>query len=74
MVTEKHQRWPFKLLGYDFEIQYRPEVEKKAVDALFRCMGELHAMIISIPLMLDWEAIKEESARDEDLGKIIVDL
>ncbi|KAI0489015.1 hypothetical protein KFK09_028856 [Dendrobium nobile] len=74
MVTEEHQRWLSKLLGYDFEIQYRLGVENKAADALSRCMVELQIVALSVPLMLDWEAIREESARDEDLGRIRSDL
>ncbi|KAI0497464.1 hypothetical protein KFK09_020692 [Dendrobium nobile] len=31
-------------------------------------------MAVSVPMMRDWEAIKEESARDEELGKIRADL
>ncbi|KAI0524824.1 hypothetical protein KFK09_004212 [Dendrobium nobile] len=74
MVTEEHQRWLSKLLGYDFEIQYRPGVENKAADALSRCMEELQTVALSVPWMLDWEAIREESARDESLGKIRTEL
>ncbi|PKU86333.1 hypothetical protein MA16_Dca002164 [Dendrobium catenatum] len=74
MVTEEHQRWLSKLLVYDFEIQYRPWVENKAADALSRCMGELQTLAVSVPMMVDWEAIKEESARDEELGRIRTDL
>ncbi|KAI0493308.1 hypothetical protein KFK09_027585 [Dendrobium nobile] len=74
MVTEEHQRWLSKLLGYDFEIQYRPGVENKAADALSRCMGELQTVAVSVPMMLDWKTIKQESAKDEALSKIRADL
>ncbi|PKU84570.1 hypothetical protein MA16_Dca017957 [Dendrobium catenatum] len=74
MVIEEHQRWLSKLLGYDFEIQYRPGVENKVVDALSRYMEELQTVALSVPLMLDWEAIREESARDESMGKIMAEL
>jgi len=62
------------LLGYDFEIQYRLRVENKAADALSICMGELQTVALSVPLMLDWEAIMEESATYEELGRIMSEL
>ncbi|KAI0523086.1 hypothetical protein KFK09_005476 [Dendrobium nobile] len=74
MVTEEHQRSLSKLLGYDFEIQYKPGLENKAADALSRCVGELQELALSVPLMVDWGAIKEESMLDEELGKIREDL
>lgn len=61
-------------MGHDFEIYYRPGLENQTTDALSRCNGELQEWTISVPLMLDWEAIREESAHDEGLRQIKVDL
>ena len=53
MVTEKHQRWLSKLLGYDFEIQYRPGLENKAADDLSRRGEEPQLVALSVPLVMD---------------------
>lgn len=34
LVCVEHQKWVTKLLGYDFEIQYRPSLENEGTNAL----------------------------------------
>lgn len=38
LFTEEQFKWASKLIGFDFEIQYRPGKENTAVDVLSRCI------------------------------------
>lgn len=53
-----------KLIGYDFEIHYKPDTENHSPDALSMVADEVLMTAISVPKILDWVVIKEEVSRD----------
>jgi hypothetical protein len=75
VVTAEQQNWSAKLLGYDFEIIYKPGSLNRGADALSRVSGEgelcqLHSRI----LWQEEEVLKQEVARDSLLQHIVKDL
>ncbi|XP_010541181.1 PREDICTED: uncharacterized protein LOC104814705 [Tarenaya hassleriana] len=76
-VSMEYQRWLTKLLGYDFQIVYRPGVENKAADGLSRmphntileptCMG----LAITIPRNIQLVEVEKEIGEDSDLKEIV---
>nr|GEV48505.1 putative mitochondrial protein [Tanacetum cinerariifolium] len=53
LVSEEHQRWLSKLVGYDFEIQYRPKIENRVADALSSRGEDPKLAALSIPWVID---------------------
>lgn len=70
LVSEEHQKWLCKLLGYDFEIQYKPGIENKAVNALSRKNLRLELMVLSSPVVLDMAALQQQVLADPKLAAI----
>ncbi|XP_015953413.1 uncharacterized protein LOC107477848 [Arachis duranensis] len=66
--TPKQQKWLHKLLGFDFEIQYKPGRENVAADALSRCF-----FAAFYTPQLDWvTTLKEDLQADDSLKALLL--
>ncbi|KAA0040843.1 Ty3/gypsy retrotransposon protein [Cucumis melo var. makuwa] len=74
VVQPQYQRWLAKLLGYTFDVEYKPGIENKAADVLSRIPPTVQLCNITAPFFLDLHIIKEEVEKDEKLRKVVVDL
>ncbi|KAA0062661.1 Transposon Ty3-I Gag-Pol polyprotein [Cucumis melo var. makuwa] len=70
-IQPQYQKWVAKLLGYSFEVVYKPSLENKAADALSRKPMEIMNCGMSVPTLVDPTTIKEEVEKDEMLQKTI---
>lgn len=70
MVTLEQQKWVAKLLGYDYEILYKPGRENPAADALSCMTGSptLNALFVSQAQI--WEEIKTAADGDAYMDRI----
>ena len=71
LVAIEYQHWLTKLMGFDFEIQYRPGLENKAEDALSRIPGKAELHAISIPSWVDWAQLRSDISKDPQLQQIL---
>ena len=60
-MTQEQQKWVSKLLGYDYEITYKPERENFVADALSRVIGNPNLNTLFISQTSLWNAIKKEA-------------
>lgn len=73
-MSPDYQCWLVKLIGYDFEIQYKLGTENRDTDALSQLAEEMHLTVLSIPTVLDWSIIKEELGQNEKLKQLYLEL
>ena len=57
--TPEQQKWVVKLMGYDYEIIYRPGHENSAADALSRKSGSPALLHLHVPVVTVWDEIKK---------------
>ena len=70
VIQPQYQKWISKLLGYSFEVMYKPGLENKAADALSRIPPLVQLNQLTTPNIIDVSMIKEEMNNDEKLQKI----
>ncbi|KAI5408711.1 hypothetical protein KIW84_054516 [Lathyrus oleraceus] len=64
----EQQKWLSKLLGFDFEVKYKPGKENSAADSLSRHMQYAHITTIQCEA---WEGLEEEIRKDDKLRSIV---
>ena len=70
LVSSDHQRWLTKLLGYDFEIHYRPGSGNKAADALSRVNPGATLSLLLVPHSIDVTELQQKVDQDARLQQI----
>ncbi|KAA0045026.1 Transposon Ty3-G Gag-Pol polyprotein [Cucumis melo var. makuwa] len=74
VIQPQYPKWIAKLLGYSFEVIYKPGLENKAMDALSRKPPDVQLCGISVSTLIDLKTIKEEVESDIKLQKVITEL
>lgn len=75
ITTSDQQCWMAKLMGFHFDIVYKPGRENRAADALSRIHEEAELKtIISTPVWLQGRDVYDEVHKDPALQKLISDL
>ena len=73
-IGPEYQRWVCKLLGFDFEIQYKVDHLNRAADALSQIPAEAECASLISPQWRDWEQLKAELGVDKFLKRVMHDL
>ncbi|MCI09521.1 RNA-directed DNA polymerase (Reverse transcriptase), partial [Trifolium medium] len=75
ITSPDQQGWLAKLLGYHFEVKYKPGLENKAADALSRCYDDVELKtLMSYPTWVDSKSLLDEVAADTDIQVLIQEL
>lgn len=69
-INMEYQRWLSKILGFNFDIHYKPGLENKAADALSRKDPVLELYAVSVPVSIQLEEVGSEVDKDEELSKL----
>ncbi|RVW90379.1 hypothetical protein CK203_045702 [Vitis vinifera] len=70
VVTPEQQKWVAKLLGYDYEILYKPGRENSAADALSHVPGSPTLNVLFVSQAKIWDEIKTATADDAYMAHI----
>ena len=65
VATPEQQKWVAKLMGYEYEIIYRPGHDNIVADALSRCHNNSALTVIHVASMGIWDDIRQASKSDD---------
>lgn len=71
IMGEEQQKWISKLMGFDFDVKYKPGRENGVADALSR---KLQYSALSLVQIQEWEGLEEEVQADPKLKGIVQDI
>ncbi|KAH9650018.1 hypothetical protein KPL70_026202 [Citrus sinensis] len=74
IVGVEYQKWITKIMGYDFDIQYRSGASNRVADALSRLTEPAECSALAIPQWQHWDSLKVELAEDTFLKKLREDI
>ncbi|GAU40665.1 hypothetical protein TSUD_83440 [Trifolium subterraneum] len=72
VTSPDQQCWLAKLLGYQFEVKFKPGLENKAADALSRCYDEAYLnSMVSYPQWIESKKLLDEVSSDPYIQSLI---
>lgn len=71
VTTPEQQKWVTKLLGYEYDIKYRPGKENSAADSMSREGRGSIIHAVSRPEFVIWEELKKESRESPWVQQIL---
>ena len=74
MIGIEYHKWVCKLLGFDFEIQYKAGHLNQAADALSQRPVEAAYASLMTSQCQDWDKLKTELDKDDFLQRLMLDL
>ena len=76
IINLDYQKWVTKLLGFNFDIQFRPGLDNKATNALSRLPPIIvpSLQVLTIPYIVDLDQLATRVQQDPHLRTILKDL
>ena len=72
MAILDHKKWLYKLLGFDFDIEYKSGLTNRVVDALSRIPPQATLLSLFVPQVLQLDDIHQEIASDPSVTGLLV--